>query len=94
MKRVLNLLGLGFTTLIIATVGCALVFGFVVSAFLLLIAGILRTFGMEWIQMNIGAWEVPQAFSLPVALGVSILLCAVAFGIWKGLKKYVIWVRG
>ncbi|MDD1501344.1 hypothetical protein PVA17_00945 [Lysinibacillus sp. CNPSo 3705] len=49
--------------------------GLVFSALLSIVAGILRTFGLEQIQMSI--WygvELPIVFSIPLALLVSLLL--------------------
>ncbi|WP_323648458.1 hypothetical protein [Lysinibacillus xylanilyticus] len=49
--------------------------GLVLSALLSIVAGILRTFGLEQIQMSI--WhgvELPIAFSIPLAILVSLLL--------------------
>ncbi|QPQ33025.1 hypothetical protein [Lysinibacillus sp. JNUCC 51] len=49
--------------------------GLIISALISIVAGILRTFGLEQIQMSI--WsdiELPIAFSIPLALLVSLLL--------------------
>ncbi|TDX99409.1 UNVERIFIED_CONTAM: hypothetical protein BJ099_11624 [Lysinibacillus xylanilyticus] len=49
--------------------------GLVLSALLSILAGILRTFGLEQIKM--GIWygvELPVIFSIPLALLVSLLL--------------------
>ncbi|MFE3576954.1 hypothetical protein [Lysinibacillus sp. NPDC059133] len=49
--------------------------GLVLSALLSIVAGILRTFGLEQIQMSIwNGVELPIAFSIPLALLVSLLL--------------------
>ncbi|MDM5250976.1 MULTISPECIES: hypothetical protein [unclassified Lysinibacillus] len=49
--------------------------GLVLSALLSIVAGILRTFGLEQIQMSIwNSVELPVAFSIPLALLVALLL--------------------
>ncbi|MFJ8100584.1 hypothetical protein [Lysinibacillus sp. NPDC096212] len=49
--------------------------GLVLSALLSIVAGILRTFGLEQIQMSIwNGVELPIAFSISLALLVSLLL--------------------
>jgi len=49
--------------------------GLVFSALLSILAGILRTFGLEQIQMSIwNGVELPIGFSIPLALLVSLLL--------------------
>jgi len=49
--------------------------GLIFSALLSVVAGILRTFGLEQIQMSIwNGVELPIAFSIPLALLVALLL--------------------
>lgn len=89
MKHLLNKAGVGLATLIVVPFLAIIAVGFILCAGLLLVAGGIRTFGMmEWIQMNVGPVEVPQAFSLPVAFVVAVLLCAIAYLAYKGMRKY------
>ncbi|MFJ3389049.1 hypothetical protein [Lysinibacillus sp. NPDC086135] len=49
--------------------------GLILSALLSMVAGILRTIGLEQIQMSIwNGVELPIAFSIPLALLFSLLL--------------------
>jgi len=49
--------------------------GLILSALLSIVAGILRTFGLEQIKMSLWSGvDLPVAFSIPLALLVALLL--------------------
>ncbi|PWU69866.1 MULTISPECIES: hypothetical protein [Gracilibacillus] len=61
--------------------------GLLVSAILIILAGLFRTFGFEQIKMSI--WpsvELPIMFSIPLSLGVSILLFIASYHIGKSIR--------
>ncbi|MFJ7186436.1 hypothetical protein [Lysinibacillus xylanilyticus] len=63
--------------------------GLVLSALISIVAGILRTFGLEQIQMSI--WkgvELPIGFSIPLALLVSLLLFFCSMYIKRAIQFY------
>ncbi|MGE7695502.1 hypothetical protein ACQKNC_15505 [Lysinibacillus sp. NPDC094177] len=62
--------------------------GLVLSALLSILAGILRTLGLEQIQM--GIWygvELPVIFSIPLALLVSLLLFFCSIYVKRSISK-------
>lgn len=93
-KKITNRIVNGFGALLIVPILSVLSVGLLVCSIIVILGGMLRTFGMDFLQMNIGSGlEIPQILSLPVALVTALLLVAVAFGGWKLLKKYLSFVR-
>lgn len=91
MIRIIN----GFGILLIVPTLSVLMIGLLVCAVIAFVAGLLRTFGMVSIQMNLGTGlEIPQIFSLPVGIVFGILFLGFAFGCWKVLKMYLSFIRG
>jgi hypothetical protein len=93
-KKIVNRIVNSFGALLVVPTLSVLSGGLLVCSIIVVVCGILRTFGMDFIQMNIGSGvEIPQILSIPVALVTALLLVAVAFGSLKLLKKYLSFVK-
>jgi hypothetical protein len=55
--------------------------------------GVLRTFGIDWVHMEIFAWKVPVLWSVPAALVISVVCGAFALGAAVMLRSYLGWMR-
>lgn len=74
---------------ILATLACG--FGF--CTVLVFLAGIIRSFGVTWIQMDIGPGiSVPTEWSIVFALVVGGIIGSIAYISWKYLKVYLAFV--
>jgi hypothetical protein len=69
----------------------ALAFGLV--AVLAPALGVLRTFGMDWVQMELFNWQVPVLWSIPAALVISVVSGAFGLGAAVMLRSYLGWMR-
>ena len=68
--------------------------GLMLCALLILLAGILRTFGIEQIQMSI--WqgiELPAVLSIPISLAVSILLIIGSLYVRRSIRYCIVRIR-
>ncbi|MBR3121630.1 MULTISPECIES: hypothetical protein [Oceanobacillus] len=68
--------------------------GLMLCALLILLAGILRTFGIEQIQMSI--WqgiELPAVLSIPISLAVSILLVICSLYVRRSIRYCIVRIR-
>ena len=77
-------------TLILVPTLAVLSFGLYLSAFIVLIAGLLRTIGLSTIQMNI--WpgiEIPQLLSLPISVIFAGIFALIAYKSWVYLKNFL-----
>jgi uncharacterized membrane protein len=61
------------------------------SALVVPMFGVLSVFSADWVVMAFAGWEVPQAWSLPVAAIVGLALGAGAWLVWAGLQAYMRW---
>ncbi len=76
-----------FLYLLIIPVLSVLYLGMILSALISMIAGILRTFGLEQIKMSI--WHnvaLPVALSIPLSLVVSFLLIIASLYVKRSIK--------
>ncbi len=80
----------GLLSVMIVPVLATVAYGFGFCAVLIVIAGILRTFGAAWINMSIGpGMEIATEYSMIYALVVGGIVGGIAFASWLGLKKYL-----
>ncbi len=63
--------GTSFTSLVVVPLLAVMAVGFGLTAVLSPIAGVLRTVGAGWIQINLGpGWSLPDEWSIPFMLGM------------------------
>ena len=88
--------GTGFTSLILIPLLAATAIGFGLAAVVSPVAGVMRTFGADWIQINIGPGQsLPIGWSIPFTLLLGVVCGAIALGAYKLLQLYLkIVVRG
>jgi hypothetical protein len=55
--------------------------------------GVLRTFGIDWVQMELFNWQVPVLWSIPAALVISVVSGAFALGAAVMLRSYLAWLH-
>jgi hypothetical protein len=55
--------------------------------------GVLRTFGIDWVRMEMFNWHVPVLWSIPAALVISVVSGAFALGAAVMLRSYIQWLR-
>lgn len=68
-------------------------YGFGFCAVLSLLAGVIRSFGVPWINMSLGDWyEVPYALSIPVGMLIAAITGSIAWVSHKYLKIYMKYV--
>lgn len=80
----------GLMSIMIIPVLATIAYGFGFCAVLTLIAGVLRTFGASWVNMNLGSgYEVPIAWSIPYSIVLSAIIGGIALISHKYLKKYL-----
>ncbi|WP_141431044.1 DUF1700 domain-containing protein [Bacillus sp. 03113] len=80
----------GLLSVIVVPILATLAYGFGFCAALIFIAGIIRTFGVTWIQMNIGPnLSVPLEWSMVYALVVGGIIGGIAYFSWKYLRVYL-----
>ncbi|GIO29160.1 MULTISPECIES: DUF1700 domain-containing protein [Paenibacillus] len=96
-KDVLSLIGFyctaGLLSVMVVPVLAVVAYGFGFCAILIVLAGILRTCGVTWINMSIGpGMEIATEYSMLYALVVGGIVGGIAFASWIGLKKYLAFV--
>lgn len=80
----------GLLSIIVIPVLATIMYGFGFCAVLTLIAGVVRSFGVAWINMSLGpGYEVPIAWSIPFAIVLSAVIGGIALLSRKYLKKYL-----
>jgi len=94
VKDVMAMIGFycttGLLSVMVVPFLAVIAYGFGFSAVLTLIAGIVRSFGVTWIQMNLGSdLEVPTEWSMAVALPLAGIIGGIAYVSWKSLRKYL-----
>ncbi|HET9496529.1 MAG TPA: hypothetical protein VFR15_20060 [Chloroflexia bacterium] len=67
--------------------------GFGLVAVLAPALGVLRTFGIDWVQMEMFDWHVPVLWSVPAALVISVVTGAFSLGAAVMLRSYLAWIR-
>lgn len=83
----------GLLSVMVIPVLATIAYGFGLCAILMLIAGILRTFGATWINMGFGpGMEVPAEYSIVVSVVAGGIIGGIAFFSWIGLKKYLVFL--
>ena len=82
--------GTSFTSVIVVPLLATLAIGFGLIAALSPIAGVLRTFGATWIQIDVGPGRtLPSEWSIPFMLGLAVVCAGVALGAYKLLRLYL-----
>lgn len=80
----------GLLSVMVIPVLATIAYGFGFCTVLILIAGIIRSFGVTWITMNIGPGiEVPTEYSMVFSLVVGSIVGGIAYVSWKYLRKYM-----
>lgn len=65
------------------------------SAFMVFLGGLIKTTGtiigydMSFVDFNIGVWQIPGTFALPVSIPVSLLIYFCSKKLWGVLKRYL-----
>lgn len=85
MRTIPNLMLRGLVGLFAFPVFGVLTAGLALCAVVTIVAGILRTIGVD-IQMNMVLFEVPRYLSVPVALGFSVLFIGLSAASWRALR--------
>lgn len=82
--------GTSFTSVIVVPLLALVAVGFGLIAALSPIAGVLRTFGATWIQINLGPdRSLPNEWSIPFMFGLAVACAGLAFGAYKLLRLYL-----
>lgn len=80
----------GLLSVMVIPVLATIAYGFGLCTILILIGGVVRSFGVTWINMTIGpGMEVPTEWSMPFALVVGAIIGTIAYFSWKYLKLYL-----
>ena len=98
IRDVLTMIGFycttGLLSVIIVPVLATIAYGFGFSAVLVFVAGIVRSFGVTWIQMDLGPnYTVPMEWSMVYAIIVGGIIGWIAYISNKYLKKYITFVQ-
>ncbi|MFP3393188.1 DUF1700 domain-containing protein [Brevibacillus sp. SIMBA_040] len=98
IRDVLTMIGFycitGLLSVIIVPVLATIAYGFGFSAVLVFVAGIVRSFGVTWIQMDLGPkYTVPIEWSMAYAIMVGGIIGWIAYISNKYLKKYIMFVQ-
>ncbi|WP_246469703.1 DUF1700 domain-containing protein [Cohnella nanjingensis] len=93
-KDVMTLVGFyctaGLLSVMVVPVLAVLAYGFGFCSVLIFLAGVIRTFGVTWINMSIApGMEVPTLWSMAVAIPVGAIVGGIAYISWRGLRKYL-----
>src|SRR5438270_6246587 len=82
--------GTSLTSLLLVPFLTVIAAGFGVIAVISPVAGIVRTLGGSWIQIDVGPGRtLPIEWSVPFMLGVAVLSAGVAFGAYRLLRLYL-----
>jgi uncharacterized membrane protein len=80
----------GLLSVFVVPILATIAYGFGFCAVLTLLGGIIRTFGVTWITMDLGPnYSVPAAWSMLYALIVGGIIGSIAYFSWKYLKIYL-----
>ncbi|WP_163857367.1 DUF1700 domain-containing protein [Paenibacillus elgii] len=80
----------GLLSVIVIPVLATIAYGFGFCSVLIFIAGFIRTFGVTWIQMNLGPGiEVPTEWSMLYSTIVGGIVGGIAYVSWRGLRNYM-----
>jgi uncharacterized membrane protein len=82
----------GLLSVMVVPVLATIAYGFGFCAVLILLASFIRTFGVTWINMNIGSYVVPTPLSMLYGIVVGGIVGGIAFVCWKALKRYLSYV--
>lgn len=83
----------GLTSMIVVPVLGTMAGGFLFSGALAIIAGFLRFFGADWVNMMV--WDgvsVPRSFSILFGGGIGAIIALIGWGCWVLLKRYLSFV--
>lgn len=97
IREILRMIGFysttGLLSVIIVPILATFAYGFGFCTVLVFLAGIIRTLGVTWIQMDIGPGiSVPTEWSMVFALVVGGIIGSIAYFSWKYLKAYLAFV--
>lgn len=79
----------GLLSIMVIPVLAVIAYGFGFCTLLILVAGVIRTFGATWISMGVPGMEVPTEYSMVVAAIIGAIIGGIAYFSWIGLKKYM-----
>lgn len=80
----------GLLSIMVIPVLATIAYGFGFCSVLIFIAGFVRTFGVTWIQMNLGPGiEVPTEWSMLYSTIVGGIVGGIAYVSWRGLRNYM-----
>ncbi|HEK9101869.1 hypothetical protein KFD70_11230 [Bacillus pfraonensis] len=80
----------GLLSVIVVPVLATIAYGFGFCTVLILIAGIIRSFGVTWVQMDMGpGLSIPQEWSMVYALIIGGIVGSIAYFSWKYLRIYL-----
>ncbi|WP_081756635.1 DUF1700 domain-containing protein [Gorillibacterium massiliense] len=80
----------GLISIMVVPVLATIMYSFGFCAVLTLIAGVIRSFGVPWINMSLGPnYEVPYSWSIPFAVVTSAFIGGIALISRKYLNKYL-----
>ncbi|PGA72858.1 hypothetical protein [Bacillus pseudomycoides] len=80
----------GLLSVIVVPVLATIAYGFGFCTVLIFIAGIIRSLGATWVQMDIGpGLSIPQEWSMVLALGIGGIVGSIAYFSWKYLHIYL-----
>lgn len=83
----------GLLSIIVVPFLATFAYGFGFCAVLSLLAGVIRSFGVPWINMNLGpGYEVPYAWSFPFGVLMAAVIGSIAWVSHKYLKIYMKYV--
>ena len=85
--------GMWLLSLVVVPVLGLVALGFGAVAVMAPAVGVLRTFGIDWVRMEIFSWQVPTPWSIPAALVISVVCGAFALGAAVMLRSYLRWMR-
>ncbi|KEQ27767.1 hypothetical protein ET33_13920 [Paenibacillus tyrfis] len=80
----------GLLSIMVIPVLATIAYGFGFCSVLIFIAGLIRTFGVTWIQMNLGPGiEVPTEWSMLYSTIIGGIIGGIAYLSWRGLRTYM-----
>ena len=88
LKGIPFFLSAGFLGIFVVPFFGAIFFGFASASVFSIIGGIIRTFGVTWVKMELPIGDVPINWSVPFAILISLILAGIAILSWNILKIY------